>query len=143
MKAHRDAEYRIRLAESLLEEAKQDFELKRWRSCVSNAQQVVENSGKAVMSLFDPVEKTHDTEKQLSHLQKKGLIEKNLEKELKELISLSKELGSRVYIMAAYGDEERYIDPWQLFNRENAGEALEKAGRSVELAQKIYDFYKC
>ena len=46
MNASKDMAYRIALATGFLAEAEQDFTLGRWRSCVDNAQLVVENSGK-------------------------------------------------------------------------------------------------
>jgi hypothetical protein len=43
------------LAKGFQQEAEQDFQLQRWRSCVDNAQLSVENSGKAIIALIEPV----------------------------------------------------------------------------------------
>lgn len=59
MKSKSESRYRLELAEGFLGEAKQDFELLRWRSCVDNSQLAVENSGKTVVACFRPIEKSH------------------------------------------------------------------------------------
>jgi len=66
MNSHEDVEYRLKLSEGFLKEAEQDFSLKRWRSCVGNAQLSVENAGKAVLMLFGVSPKTHEPAKHLS-----------------------------------------------------------------------------
>jgi HEPN domain-containing protein len=48
------------LAKGFLQEAEQDFQLHRWRSCVDNAQLSVENADKAIIAIFEPVERTHN-----------------------------------------------------------------------------------
>lgn len=52
---NREAEYRLRLAEGFLEEARQDVQLGRWRSCVDNSQVAAENAVKATLALIGPV----------------------------------------------------------------------------------------
>lgn len=60
MNSRSDAEYGLRLAKGFLQEAEQDFQLHRWRSCVDNAQLSVENADKAIIAIFEPVERTHN-----------------------------------------------------------------------------------
>lgn len=55
-----DAEYRKRLAGGFLNEARLNFKYQLWRSCVDNSQLSIENSGKMISALFEPVEKTHN-----------------------------------------------------------------------------------
>ncbi|MDZ7359408.1 MAG: HEPN domain-containing protein [candidate division KSB1 bacterium] len=64
-----DAEYRLRLAKGFQKEAEQDFQLQRWRSCVDNAQRSVENAGKAIIAIFEPVERTHNPAVNLKNLE--------------------------------------------------------------------------
>lgn len=59
MHPQEDAQYRVRLAEGFLDEARQDIQLGRWRSCVDNSQLAAENSGKAPLALLGPVGRTH------------------------------------------------------------------------------------
>ena len=60
MNSIEDAKYRLRVAKGFLAEARQDFELGRWRSCVDGAQLACENALKAVIALWSPVPRTHD-----------------------------------------------------------------------------------
>jgi HEPN domain-containing protein len=52
MTGNRNAEYRLKLAQGFLNEARQDVGLGRWRSAVDNAQLAVENAAKAVLALL-------------------------------------------------------------------------------------------
>ena len=58
MPAPEEVSYRLRLFLGFLEEARQDFNLGRWRSCVANNQLVTENAAKAVLALLGPVGRT-------------------------------------------------------------------------------------
>lgn len=51
--------HRLRLADGFLREARQDIELRRWRSCVDNSQLAAENAAKAALAILGPVGKTH------------------------------------------------------------------------------------
>jgi HEPN domain-containing protein len=66
--SRKDVEYRLKLTTGFLEEAKQDFALKRWRACVSNAQLAVENAGKAILMIFGVSPKTHEPARHLAAL---------------------------------------------------------------------------
>ena len=60
MDSERDVDFRLRLADGFLGEARDDVTRARWRSCVDNAQLAVENAVKAVIARFVPVPRTHD-----------------------------------------------------------------------------------
>ena len=60
MPAPEEVSYRLRLVLGFLEEAQQDFNLGRWRSCVDNSQLVTENAAKAMLALLGPVGRTHN-----------------------------------------------------------------------------------
>jgi HEPN domain-containing protein len=51
MPAPEEVSYRLRLIQGFLEEARQDFNLERWRSGVDNSQLSTENAAKAVLAL--------------------------------------------------------------------------------------------
>ncbi len=131
------ARYRIRLAEGFLAEAEQDFELRRWRSCVDNAQLSTENAGKCVLAVFGVVPRTHDPAQQIAQiLRTKDLppdLESTLEKMLPDLLAL----GSAEHFLTDYGDEVRYRSPWEIFDRQAAADALGAARRSVASAREI------
>lgn len=60
--------FRLKLARGFLDEAQQDFSLRRWRATVSHAQLAVENALKALIGVFLPVPKTHDPARVLLEL---------------------------------------------------------------------------
>ena len=60
MDSERDVDFRLRLADGFLGEARDDVARARWRSCVDNTQLAVENAVKAVIARFAPVPRTHD-----------------------------------------------------------------------------------
>ena len=137
MKASRDVEYRIALAEGFLREAEQDFELERWRSCVDNAQIAVENAGKTALALFGIAPKTHDPARQIAVI----LAEWELSKEMADLLNAMLPdllaLGSETHFLTDYGDESNYRLPWELFTRETAEDALQSARRLIGIAQEL------
>lgn len=143
MKSKEDAEYRLRLTEGFLKEAIQDFELSRWRSCVDNSQLSVENSGKTIIACFKPVEKTHDPTKQVSALLENKEIHPDLVGDVSAIIQMMGELGFEEHFMTDYGNENDYKDPWELFQEDDAKEALEFAKECAKIAREVYEFYFC
>ncbi len=52
MTSYQNSLHRLRVAEGFLEEARQDIDLRRWRSAVDNCQLAAEHAAKAVLSLI-------------------------------------------------------------------------------------------
>ncbi|MFQ5823789.1 MAG: HEPN domain-containing protein [bacterium] len=88
MTAQDDALYRLRLARGFLEEALQDFESERWRSCVDNAQLAVENSGKVILAIFGPTPRTHEPTKDIQKLIDENKIDESLLDDLNAVLRL-------------------------------------------------------
>lgn len=141
MKSKAESRYRLELAEGFLAEAEQDFELSRWRSCVDNSQLAVENSGKTIVACFRPVEKSHNPARQVADLLEKEEISPELISDIKILIPLLEKLGFEEHLKTDYGDEDTYKTPWNLFNKDDASEALEIARKCVRIAKRVYRFY--
>lgn len=139
MKARDEIAYRVALAEGFLAEAEQDLGLKRWRSCVDNAQLSVENAGKAVLSLFNVSPKTHEPSQQLAALLRERKLPHEVRDSMLKLLPELLALGKREHFLTDYGDEATYTLPWDLFTKESADEALEAARRSLELSKAIID----
>ena len=139
MKARDEVTYRIALAEGFLAEAEQDLDLKRWRSCVDNAQLSVENAGKAVLSLFSVSPKTHEPSQQLAALLRDKKLPDNVQDIVLQLLPELLALGKREHFLTDYGDESTYTLPWDLFTKDSAEEALEAARRSRQMAKDIID----
>lgn len=132
-----DACYRLELAEGFLGEARQDLDLDRFRSCVDHAQLSIENAAKAVIALFGPVGKTHEPWRELKTLLDKEVIPQQLREHVERLVTLAARYGLKEHFLTDYGDEVRLLSPWQLFDQEDAAEALETAETCFALAREI------
>lgn len=133
-----EVRYRLELAEGFLNEARQDLELKRFRSCVDNAQLSIENSAKAVLAFWGPVGKTHDPWLQLRDLLKKeSVIPSSLHEAANELAGLAAKFGTKEHFLTDYGDESQFLSPWKIFDEKDAQEAKETAERCFVLSKEI------
>ena len=137
MKSSKDAAYRIALAEGFLQEAEQDFELGRWRSCVDNAQIAVENAGKTALALFGIAPKTHDPARQIAVILNEWELSEEIADLLHQMLPDLMALGSEAHFLTDYGDEANYRLPWEIFTQETAEDALQSARRLVVIAQKL------
>lgn len=129
MTASDSIRYRLALADGFLQEARQDTELKRWRSCVDNAQLAVENAGKALLLLFGVSPKTHDPGRQIATLIAAGIPPEHLRAALAEIAPDLQALGPAQHMLTDYGDETTQTLPWDLFTEDSATEALTLAER--------------
>jgi HEPN domain-containing protein len=136
-----DAEYRKRLARGFLNEAHLNLEHQLWRSCVDNSQLSIENSGKMIIALFDPVEKSHNPSHHLKRFVEQKRLGDVLQPQIAEIIPILEHFGTEEHFMTDYGDETTRTDPWSLFKEEDAREALEMAERCYRLAEEIYVNY--
>jgi HEPN domain-containing protein len=131
------ARYRLRLARGFLEEARQDTELKRWRSAVDGAQLAVENAGKAVLALAGSIGRTHNPATQLRRLIEEGRFEAARSEYMIRLAELAELLGPDIHVQTDYGDEVEGRTPWELFAEADARQALAVAEEAVTLADQI------
>ncbi len=131
------AAYRLKLAQGFLGEARQDVDLGRWRSSVDSAQLSVENAGKAALALFGPTSRTHNPATQIRRLVGEGRFDATLSEPLERLAELAELLGPDIHIQTDYGDEAGGRTPWELFDEEDARQALAIAGEAVTLADQL------
>lgn len=134
-----DARYRLRLARGFLQEAEQDFELRRWRSCVDNAQLSVENAAKTILALFGPLARTHEPGTHLRNLLESGRVVGSTKETLEQLLESFEIIGAEEHFLTDYGDEATYRDPWSLFGEADAGRALEAARGCTSGAARIFE----
>jgi HEPN domain-containing protein len=132
-----DVSYRKKLAEGFLNEATQDFDLQRFRSCVDNSQLSIENSVKAVLAYFGPVPWTHSLSANLTELINTQEFEDEIKTLIEELRDLSLSYGLREHFLTDYGDEEQRLSPWEIFSLEEAKLALETAKMCFTLLNEI------
>ena len=136
-----DAEYRRRLAKGFLNEARLNLEHQLWRSCVDNSQLSIENSGKMIISLFEPVEKSHNPSRQLGRLVEQKKLSNAFTFHIDEILPILERFGVEEHFLTNYGDEMTRTDPWSLFDEEDAIEALKMAERCYSLADEILTAY--
>ena len=142
MSASKDVDYRIALATGFLGEAEQDFTLQRWRSCVDNAQLVVENAGKAALALFGISPKTHDPARQIAAVLREQVLPAGVSELLHAMLPDLLVLGTETHFLTDYGDEATHTLPWDLFTRQTAEDALQSARRSIQKARALDDAIK-
>lgn len=139
MNSNDDITYRKKLAEGFLNEATQDFELQRFRSCVDNSQLSIENSVKTVLAHFGPVPWTHVPSANLTELINTQEFEDEMKILLVKLRDLSLSYGLREHFLTDYGDEEQKLSPWEIFSEQEAQLAVETATECFKLLNKIFD----
>ncbi len=108
---------------------------------MDNSQLAVENSGKAIIAIFEPVEKTHNPSHQIKKLIDTRLTDSEHTKKVQDLIQIMEEFSSEKHFMTDYGDEATRTDPWTIFRREEAEEALELAEKAFKISEGFFDFY--
>lgn len=134
-----DAHYRLRLARGFLDEALQDRELYRWRSCVDSSQLAVENAARAVLTLVGPVARTHAPADLLMRAVAEQQFTAQVKPQAERLAELARGLGWEVHAASDYGDEAGRRTPRELFDDSYAERALGAAQEVVALAQRVVD----
>lgn len=129
--------YRIKLAQGFLQELHHDIHLKRWRSAMDNAQLTVENAAKSILALVAPVGRTHNPAPLLRQLLAENPLPHLPADKLTRLAEIAEILGPDIHIQTDYGDETESLTPWELFNENDARQALDLAEEAVALAQTI------
>jgi HEPN domain-containing protein len=137
MDSEQDVNFRLRLAEGFLREAEEDLTLSRWRSCVDNAQLAVENAVKAVLARYGPVPKTHEVSRPLANLQRLEDLDAAVKEKLTALQELAEQLSYEDHIRSDYGEEATFKTPWELFDQDDAQEAVQVARQTLTLAKEI------
>jgi HEPN domain-containing protein len=132
-----EARYRMRLAAGFLEEARQDLELKRYRSCVDNSQLAAENAAKAVLALVAPVGATHEPAVLLRRVLSSDAFPSALQPLVERLAQCAAKLGWSVHVETDYGDSSTMQTPWELFDEGDARQALALAEEAVRLASEL------
>jgi HEPN domain-containing protein len=137
MIGHQSAEYRLRLAQGFLNEARQDADLGRWRSTMDNAQLAVENAAKSALALLGPVGRTHNPAVPLRQALSDGLFSTPHREQIQRLAEHAEMLGPDVHVQTDYGDETGGRTPWELFTEADARQALTIAEESVHIAEMV------
>jgi HEPN domain-containing protein len=138
MSTPEEVSYRLRLVLGFLEEARQDFNLRRWRSCVDNSQLATENAAKAMLALLGPVGRTHNPSFLLREALAEGEFPGEISLRVERLAECAELLGPDIHVQSDYGDEAGGLTPWELFDQDSARQALDIAEEVAELVQQLF-----
>jgi HEPN domain-containing protein len=133
-----DAAYRLELGRGYLAKAEEAARAQHWDDCLANAQDAVENAGKAIVSHFGPIPKTHDMFEPLADLVEQPGVPASIRQAIGNALDAFRDMGLETHIRAAYGDEATRTPPWELIQEGDARLGLDKASRAVGLAEAVY-----
>ena len=139
MDSERDVDFRLRLAQGFLDEARDDVERSRWRSGVDNSQLSVENAIKAVIARHAPVPRTHNLAPLLDELLATASLSTAQREAVVALCACADELGPEQHVRSDYGEEASFQTPWDLFGEDDARRSLTVAEQALALARSILD----
>jgi len=137
MGASLEAEFRLRLAEGFLIEAREDLGLERWRACVDNSQLAVENAAKSALGLLGPVGRTHSPAPMIRQALEDGAFPDSAREAVGLIAEYAELLGPDVHVRSDYGDEVGGLTPWELFDEDDARQAITWAEGTVALARTL------
>ena len=137
MGSDKNVEYRLELARGFLNEAEQDYSLKRWRACVSGSILVLENTGLAVLMLFGVSPLTHKPARHLSQLISEGTVTTDVAALIQQILPELEKYDSHEKMLAKYGDESSYRLPWELFGEEEGVSAIQAARKCMRLSSEL------
>lgn len=138
MNSKQSSQYRLRLAGGYFEEAKQDSQLSRWRSCLDNSQRVIENAAKAIIAIVEPVEKTHNPSTQLKRLIQDRRYTPKIVSIIQENLEFYQALGPKEHLLSGYGDDVNMELPWEIITENDARYALDNAKKCFDVSMKVY-----
>lgn len=131
-----EVRYRVRLAMEHVGRAERLFELGDWVGVVSTAQLAVENFTKALIAVFEVPTWSHDPSTQLLRLLNR--LPPGLVSDVEELARLAREMAPE-YGRTAYGEPSRGLTPSDLYGKEHAHEALNKAVRARDITMRTLE----
>jgi HEPN domain-containing protein len=138
MTALEDAKYRLKLSREHLEDGAFEYDHGRWSKVALSAQLSVENSAKAVISLFGPVAKTHDLAGALLEFRSAARTEEQ-KRALERLAELTEKFGVKEHVLTSYGDEVALKTPREIYDQSKAKRALEMGRTAHEIASKMVE----
>ena len=137
--SHPEVQYRLKLAQGFLEEARQDLQFGRWRSCADNSQLAAENAAKALLALIGPVGRTHKPGEMLFKTLEEGLFPQEIADAVRQVAECAERLGPDVHLESDYGDEASWRTPWEIFDQAKASVLFELAEKAVHLTKTIIE----
>ena len=130
----REIEYRIELARSFLQDAEERLRLSDFKGCVQYSQLSAENAAKAVIATRRTPSWGHDPSAELLE------VTKELSAEHREsparLAAICSQLAPE-HARTTYGEPERFLTPWALYDLEAAQRSITLAREAVAIMNEI------
>lgn len=137
MNSHEEYVRRMEMARGYFEEGEWAFSLGRWRIACASFQEACENAGKAVLSLYGVVPRTHEVHRPLAEAVQAGLVPEEDKDRVERIADLCQSLGAKEHILIAYGDEADKKSPWEVATRTRAESSREWAREALQLAEQL------
>jgi len=129
-----EVSYRVKLAERYLADAEGALRREDFRGTVAASQLAAENAAKAVIAVHRIPSWSHDPSHELREVAE--LLPPSAKALAEELASIAEPLAPE-HGRATYGEPTRGLTSWEIYGREDAEKALQRARRAVELANTI------
>jgi len=130
----REMEFRRELARKYLEDAEERIRSNDFKGCVQYSQLATENAAKAVIATRRTPSWGHDPSAELLE------VADELESEQKRKATRLAEISSRLapeHGRTTYGEPERFLTPWMLYNLEASERAIALAREAVEIMHQL------
>ncbi|PCN51160.1 hypothetical protein B6U99_00855 [Candidatus Geothermarchaeota archaeon ex4572_27] len=131
-----ECEYRLRLAREHLEEAGRALGAGAFIAAAHEAQLSIENSAKAVISLFKPPTWSHNPAPELRRLVEEGRVPGQLRRDVLRLAELAEEAAPH-HQLASYGDPTLMRTPGEIYDEARASQLVSKARDAYEAAASL------
>jgi len=139
--SHDELTYRLELAEGYLQQAEADYVSSKWHGCMANAQESVENAGKAIVSCFAPVARSHHVVGQLAEVLQTAQLPADLRQALVTMLPDFGKMGLAAHVRVTYGDERTFTPPWKLIQQPEAEAGLRRARDAVALGRRFLAYF--
>ena len=128
--------YRLKLARRNLRIAEEEFRRGNYPETIHYAQLCIENSAKALISLFKPPPWYHDVSGELLDLIEEEKTLRKYSDSIRRIAEIVKSTAD-LHGLSTYGDADRLLTPEEIFTREDAEEILEKARQVLKEIERI------
>ena len=131
--------YRVRLSFEYLRKAEKFFSTEDYKESVEASQLSVENAAKAVVALKRLPSWSHDPSEELLEVAKE--LPEDKRAFVEELASIAHTLAPE-HGITTYGRPTEGLTPWEVYDKQKAYEALEKARKAKKLMEAIINIEK-
>ena len=130
---------RLKVAEIFLAEARQDLGVRRWLSCVGQAQVAVQHALKSAIALWRPIPHTRQPARTLLSMLEAEQIPPKFRGDVEALVDMAEVLNVELRAHIEYGDEVGGATPLEIVGQEEAQHAYRNAKRVTQAATDLFE----